>query len=282
MLKGSRPEGPLVEPEGKFERQEKKPEALPAKPVTGYGVTGLTRLPRLTPLRRFYRWLVNVLSRLAVRLCTRLSLEGLENFPAQGPAVVVTNHLGDADAILAAGYFPTQVEGLAKIDLVKEYPLIGWIMDAYGVIWVHRGQPDRAALQASLQVLRQGRILAIAPEGRESLSGSLEEGTGGAAYLALKAGCPIVPVVFMGTENAAIFGNLKRLHRAQITLRVGQPFTLPVPSWKAGETGSGPGQTGGTDLSEKGAIRQGTHAIMLSLAKLLPANYRGVYQNEIE
>ena len=59
-------------------------------------------------------------------------------------------------------------------------------MDWYGTIWVHRGRPDRRALRAALNGLAEGRMLAIAPEGRESISGELEQGTDGAAYIALR------------------------------------------------------------------------------------------------
>src|SRR4030067_146028 len=117
--------------------------------------------------------------------------------------MVVSNHLGDADLIVGMAYSPYEVEILSKAELY-DYPILGKLMDAYGVIWVHRGQPDRRALRAALEALRQGRVVGIAPEGRESLTGSLEEGTGGAAYLALKADGPILPVTFTGTQKATV------------------------------------------------------------------------------
>jgi 1-acyl-sn-glycerol-3-phosphate acyltransferase len=256
------------------------------KPVTGYSRPELTRLPRLTFWRRTFRKLINTLARLAFFLCARCRLGGLQNFPARGPALVVTNHLGDADPVLAAAFFPAQVEGLAKIDLIHDYPPLGWLMEAYGVIWVHRGQPDRRALRASLKGLREGRIVAIAPEGRESLIGGLEQGTGGAAYLALKTGAPVVPVVFTGTENSQVYGSLKRLRRAPVSMTVGPAFKLaPGGLPREGIANDGPAELG--DLLPQGspdkeAIQQGTRAIMLALAKLLPTELRGVYQKEIE
>ena len=74
---------------------------------------------------------------------------------------------------------------LTKIELY-EIPLLGKVLDLYGVIWVRRGQPDRRALRAVMEAMDDKRMVAIAPEGRESLTGALEEGTGGAAYLALR------------------------------------------------------------------------------------------------
>jgi 1-acyl-sn-glycerol-3-phosphate acyltransferase len=153
---------------------------------------------------------------------------------------------------------PVQVEALSKAELY-DYPVLGKLMDAYGVIWVHRGQPDRHAIRAALDGLRQGRFIAIAPEGRESLTGALEQGTEGAAYLALRAGVPVLPLTFTGTENARIYGNLKRLRRTDVTMTVGAPFRLEEL----------PGR--------KEAIELGTQNIMRTLAAQLPPEYRGVY-----
>jgi 1-acyl-sn-glycerol-3-phosphate acyltransferase len=183
------------------------------------------------------------------------------------------------------------VDGLAKIDLVRDYPPLGWLMEAYGVIWVHRGQPDRRALRAGLQGFREGRIVAVAPEGRESLIGGLEPGMGGAAYLALKAGVPVVPIVFMGTENSRIIGSLRRLKRTKISMTIGAAFNLRLESqtqdsYRSGSAYHEDEKEGAYPMSRglisKQAIDQGTRTIMLELAKLLPPEYRGVYQKEIE
>ncbi len=72
----------------------------------------------------------------------------------------------------------------------------------------------------------KGRFMIIAPEGRYTLAGGLEEGGPGAAYLALKAKAPIIPIALTGTENASVYGNLRRLKRAKVTLTVGQPFHI--------------------------------------------------------
>jgi 1-acyl-sn-glycerol-3-phosphate acyltransferase len=107
-------------------------------------------------------------------------------------------------------------------------------------------------------------MIAIAPEGRESLSGALEEGTGGAAYLALKSGAPILPITFTGTENARIYGNLKRLHRSQVTLTVGALFRLDEYP------------------DRRQAVELGTQKIMRTLAAQLPPEYRGIYRAAAE
>ena len=102
-------------------------------------------------------------------------------------------------------------------------------------------------------------MIGIAPEGRESLSGSLEEGTQGAAFLALKSGAPLLPVTFTGSENSRVFPNLRRLRRTEITCTVGRPFFL---------------ETGGDSRAD---LERGTAQIMETLAAQLPPEYRGVY-----
>lgn len=177
--------------------------------------------------------------------------------------LIVFNHLGDADTVLGEVYYPVWVDSLAKVELY-DLPVLGKVLDAYGVIWVHRGLADRKALRAALTGLRNGRYIAIAPEGRESLTGQLEEGTGGAAYLAAKADVPVLPVTFTGTENRRVFANMKRLQRTAVTMTVGPSFRLqPQP-----------------DLRQ--AIEVGTQTIMTRLARQLPPEYRGVYADLAE
>jgi 1-acyl-sn-glycerol-3-phosphate acyltransferase len=234
------------------------PETAPSKPVTERFRPEITRLPPLTPWRRAARWFLVRLVRLVVRLLIRVHMSGSENTPPHGPVLVVSNHLGDADLVLGIALSARPVDAVSKADLY-DLPVLGWLMEIYGVIWVHRGLPDRRALRAVLQGLDEGRMIAIAPEGRESVTGKLEEGTHGAAYLALKSGAPILPVTFTGTENRLVYGSLKRLRRAEITLTVGKPFHLqPGDDWRQ-------------------AIDQGTEQIMRTLAEQLPPEYRGVY-----
>jgi 1-acyl-sn-glycerol-3-phosphate acyltransferase len=231
---------------------------LPPKPHAEVIRPEITFPPRITFWRNAARGCLRIITRLLVRVCLKLEVHGLENLPARGPALLVINHLGDADAVLLVAKLPIALESFAKSELY-DYPLLGWIMRAYGVIWIHRGTPDRRAIRGALQMLSEGRFFGIAPEGRESLSGSLEEGTEGVAYLAYKSGAPIIPLTFTGTENARVYANMKRLRRTKVTMTMGQAFHLK-------ETGD-----------RKEALREGTQQIMQVLASQLPEEYRGVY-----
>jgi 1-acyl-sn-glycerol-3-phosphate acyltransferase len=230
----------------------------PPKPITELWRPELTRLPRLNPARRLFRRCLRAACRILLIACTRPTVRGMGNFPRRGPALVVTNHLGDADMLVFQACLPVTGEILTKIELIG-LPVLGRLLEAFGVIWVHRGRPDRRALSAALEGLRQGRFVAVAPEGRESLTGGLEPGTEGAAFLALQAGVPVVPVTVTGTENAHLLPALKRLRRTPITLTVGEPFVLRQPA------------------DRHTAIREGTRRIMETLARQLPAELRGVY-----
>lgn len=236
---------------------------IPPKPRSERVRPEITRLPRLTRGRRLARRLLRGLLRLLVWLFIRLEVRGIENYPHQGAALVVANHLGDADGLIGVVISSRSLDLISKAELY-DFPILGRLMRAYGVVWVHRGRPDRRALRAALQGLAQGRMVCLAPEGRESLTGGLEEGTHGAAYLALKSQAPILPITFTGTENWRIYGNMKRLRRTRVTITMGPLFRLPQgDNWRA-------------------TVEEGTQIIMQTLASQLPPEYQGVYCAQVE
>lgn len=232
--------------------------SLPPKPVSEVWRPGLTRLPPLNLKQRIYRKLIRAFVRLVVYLFTKPVGKGLEKFPHEGPVLVVINHLGDADGVLGIAFWPIFTDPLAKIELF-DLPILGKIMDWYGVIWLHRGLPDRKALSTCLESLRLGRIVSIAPEGRESPLGALEGGTEGAAFIARKADIPIVPVAITGTENWRIYGNMRKLKRTNVSMTIGDAFRLPQVH------------------DRKTALEEGTRLIMEALACMLPEELRGIY-----
>lgn len=235
----------------------------PPKPVTEVWRPDLVALPRLTIARRAFRAFTRGVAKLLTFLTMRATITGLENFPKDGPALVVINHLGDADAVLVMASLPNTIEGMGKIEL-NDHWFVGPVFRAYGIIWVHRGRPDRKALRAALDGLAEGRMVALAPEGRQSVIGGLEDGNEGAAFLALKSDAPIVPIAMTGTENQNIHSYMKRLKRAPVTLSVGKPFVL-FPKEK--------------QVNRQEMMREGTRQIMETLAGLLPEAYQGKYRS---
>jgi len=233
------------------------------KPTSEIYRPELTCLPELTQGRRVFRWVLKVIMWVLMRILLRVTVVGSSYFPKTGPMLMVSNHLGDADGIVGLAVCKAPFDVLGKVELY-DIPIFGRLLDWYGTIWVHRGKPDRRALRAALEGLAAGRMIAIAPEGRESLTGALEEGTDGAAYIALKADVPILPVVLTGTENKRIYSNLKKFRRTKVTLTAGPAFYLQ----KTGD--------------RRADIQNGTQVIMKTLAQMLPPDYQGVYRNEIE
>jgi 1-acyl-sn-glycerol-3-phosphate acyltransferase len=236
------------------------PPSLPPKPFAGVVRPELTRLPDYTWWRRSARRALRELMRFVVATRLRLSVHGLENFPARGPALIAMNHLGDADIVVFLSQIRTlEVDALASTHLY-DIPVLGPVADLYGVIWLHRGRPDRRALACALESLHSGRFVAIAPEGRESPAGELEEGLNGAAFLALRADVPIVPIAVTGTENARVYRGLTRWPRLPASMTVGQPFRLARRGDRHAD------------------LKNGTDQIMRELARLLPLEYRGIYR----
>jgi 1-acyl-sn-glycerol-3-phosphate acyltransferase len=237
------------------------PPSLPPKPVAEKFRPELTRLPEYDWRRKFARRALRVLMRFLVLTRIKLTVRGLENFPKQGPALITLNHLGDADIVVILSQLQTyDVDPLGASNLY-DIPALRAVAEPYGVIWIHRGHPDRRALNCAVEALRLGRFVSIAPEGRESVIGGLEEGLHGAAFLALRADVPIVPIALTGTEHPRLYRGPFVWPRIPVTMTVGQPFHLARSADRHAD------------------LANGTDQIMRQLAHLLPPEYRGTYRD---
>lgn len=208
-------------------------------------------------MQRLIRLNLTLLARLAARALFRLTVTGIENVPAAGSVLLTMNHLGGADPALVLGFAPRDIEIIGKSEIMR-WPVLKWMARAYGMIPVKRGEPDRATLRIALEVLRSGGALLIAPEGRESASGALEEAKDGAAFIALHSRATILPVALTGTAWARVLPAWRRRRRPCVTLTYGEPYTLP------------PGVT----------RPEASRLIMRRLAAHLPPEYRGVYGDD--
>jgi 1-acyl-sn-glycerol-3-phosphate acyltransferase len=102
---------------------------------------------------------------------------------------------------------------------------IGMFVRRLGGFPVRRGEPDRAALRTAIDLLAQGYIVAIFPEGTRSPDGRIYPAERGFGLIARQSGAPIVPVAIEGTERILPKGS-KTFHRHPVTITIGKPFTM--------------------------------------------------------
>ena len=200
------------------------------------------------------------LLRILIALLFRVDVQGIENFPASGPALIAPNHVNWMDVIFLAAYSKAAPVTFAA-NKWEQVPGVSWILRHLGqAIFVHRGAPDKHALRAAMNALRTGKVLGIAPEGTRSHDGVLRKGHDGAAWLASRTGAIITPIAIWGHENV-ISGHWLRLQRPHIHIRAGEPFHLPPEARQARGREMGPY----------------TEMIMRRIAALLPPERRGFY-----
>ncbi len=176
----------------------------------------------------FY-WVLKVVLAPILRVFWRPWVEGAENIPAQGPAILAGNHLSFLDHFFLPLVISRRVTFLAKSDYFTEAGVKGWFKRVFfsgaGQIPIDRsgGKASEGALRSGVRVLRQGRLIGIYPEGTRSPDGRLYRGKIGVARMALEAGVPVIPVAMIGTFEVQPPGQLLPKIR-RIGMRVGQPL----------------------------------------------------------
>lgn len=152
-----------------------------------------------------YQFVYHVFAPLMVlpffRLFNRLEVTGLDHVPATGAAVVIANHISSWDAALLYGLIRRKSYFMAKQELF-DIPVLGFILARICAFPVKRDTVDRAALRKASQVLDEGNLLVIFPEGHRSKSGELLPFKPGAALFAHRSKAVVVPVLFDNTRNA--------------------------------------------------------------------------------
>ncbi len=164
-----------------------------------------------------------------LRLLFRPRVEGLENLPADGPAILASNHLSFSDSIFLPLMTPRRITFLAKSDYFTGRGVKGRLTAAFfralGQVPVDRsgGRASEEALATAKRILAEGHLLGVYPEGTRSPDGRLYRGKTGVARMSLEAGVPVIPVAMIDTEKIQPIGKLMpKIMR--VGIRIGAPL----------------------------------------------------------
>ena len=164
-----------------------------------------------------------------LRLVFRPWVEGLENIPAEGPAILASNHLSFSDSFFLPLVSPRRLTFLAKSEYFTGGGLKGRLQAGFfrgaGQIPVDRsgGRASEAALRTALRVLGSGELFAIYPEGTRSPDGRLYRGKTGVARTALEARVPVIPVAMIDTHKVQPPGVI-RPRMGRVGVKIGRPL----------------------------------------------------------
>jgi 1-acyl-sn-glycerol-3-phosphate acyltransferase len=163
-----------------------------------------------------------LIARLLTWAAVRLTVVGLENVPATGGVLLAINHSAFVDGPIVFGLVRRPTAFLIKIEMFRG-PL-GLLLRHIGQIPVRRGIAERAPLVAALDTLAEGGAIGIFPEGTRGV-GDVSRVEHGIAFLALRSGCPVVPVACLGTASA-FAGGWRPGRRRRIRVVFGEPFVI--------------------------------------------------------
>jgi 1-acyl-sn-glycerol-3-phosphate acyltransferase len=188
-------------------------------------------------------------------LFSDLRVYGVENLPPEGAVILVANHLTNFDVFPMQFVLPRLIFYMAKAEL-HQNKIMDAILRRLGAFPVYRGERDEWAFHHALQVLEQGQVLGMFPEGKRSGGMGLRAAKTGAARLAMAANCPVLPLAVNGTQRM-----LKRFSRRNlVTIHIGTPISP----------------------DEDTSPLEFTDRLMFALAAMLPPELRGVYAHKPE
>lgn len=207
--------------------------------------------------RRFLRFLIRWIG---FTLLARVDkVEGMENVPESGPAILMINHIAFIDPIVVLHLLPRNIVPMAKVE-VFSYPGIGIFPKIWHVIPVRREEVDRQAIRYALDVLAAGEMILVAPEGTRGPA--LKEGKEGVAYLASRSGAPVIPVAIQDTSGFPALRFTSRWKGPGAYVKFGKPFRYK-PEYS----------------EHRGDLRKMTDEAMYVLASMLPEEMRGSYSD---
>lgn len=209
-----------------------------------------------------------------LRVVYRPWAQGAENVPNEGAAILAGNHLTVIDSFFMPLVIERKVTFLAKSDYFTERGLKGWFKRIFfggtGNVPVDRagGRAGEQALRTALQVLEEGELFGIYPEGTRSPDGRLYRGKTGVARMALEARVPVIPVVMIGTAEMQPAGRvIPKVVRPGPCVRFGKP--LDFSRYEGME-------------HDRYVLRSVTDEIMYALMELSGQEYVDVYAASVK
>jgi 1-acyl-sn-glycerol-3-phosphate acyltransferase len=207
---------------------------------------------------RIKYWSIYLFLRAVTDTFLRIYDEELAKIPEKGPLIFVINHINIFEIpVLYTRLQPRKVTAFVRHDAWDT--MFAPILNFWRAIPVQRGKPDLAAFRRGVEMLDEGYLLGLAPEGTRSNHGRLQEAHPGVVLLAMKSNAPIYPVACYGHEKYR--QEIKRLRRAEFNIKVGSPFRLNACGQKV----------------DAQIRKRMLEAIMYQLVKLMPSQYAGLY-----
>ena len=203
--------------------------------------------------------LLTGLIKFGTSIICRIEKDDLEKVQPEGPLIAYANHIGQLEVPLIFTHLrPRPVTAMAKAES-WDNKLFNWLFNIWNLIPVRRGEVDMDAIRQSIQMIKDGYIFGISPEGTRSGDGKLLAAHPGIVPIALRTKAPLQPIAHWGAENFP--ENIKRLRRTDFYIRVGEPFYLDAQGERV----------------TREIRQQMVDEMMYQLAKLLPEEYRGYY-----
>ncbi len=192
-----------------------------------------------------------------------LQVEGMENVPSEGPAVLCPNHISVIDSFVLPVVLPRGITYVGKAEYLDDWKTAK-LFPAMGMIPIDRrgGDHAQAALDAAKGVLENGGLFGIYPEGTRSRSGKLHKGRTGAARLAIETGAPIVPVGLVGTKEIQPPDQALPNPFRRATIRFGKP--IDVRRYRG-------------RLGDRAVYRELIDEVMFEIASLSGLDYEDTY-----
>ncbi len=185
-----------------------------------------------------------------------LRVEGAENVPREGGVVLACNHPGGMDSFVLGFACPRQVFYMAKRELFNVHPVMTFLLYRIGAFPINRGARDTEAIEYSVALLKQGRVVGMFPEGTRNRGKPMRRGKSGAVRIAIDAGVPVVPVAVL--EIPHLHKNwLNPFKRTRLSVQFGQPTLFPAGTMEE--------------------VQEYTTKIMQEVARMMPPELRGYY-----